>query len=78
METTTKLVTTTLEEYLHSELGFDSISGLTKTGEFLIHVQASKNGTDFYIRPLDKDGDTLDYEVVGNTLECTSEKANDS
>lgn len=54
----------TFEEYLlhHKE----------KACDFRIRVDFTKEKPSFYIHPLDVDGETLDYSVDGNFLNCNT------
>lgn len=52
----------TFEQYLHAEIEEGKI-------DFRIRAQKNANGhVEFYIHPLDKNGDTRDYEVAGDTV----------
>ncbi len=64
-------VLTTLEDYLKANI---------KEGcEFRLVIKNSVDGNvetpEFYIHPLNRNGDTLDYKVSGNVLECVSQVA---
>lgn len=61
------LVETTFEDYLRSQM----IQGI----DFRIRVITRMDGKlVFYIHPLEKDGETLDFMVEGNKLECVTQK----
>jgi hypothetical protein len=58
-------IETTFEEYLRSQY--------SKAIDFHIRAEVNEQGVEFYIHPQDVNGDTLDYRVNGNTLECVTE-----
>lgn len=65
----TQKVDTSLGDYLTMEAADGKV-------EFrLVWNDASKR---FYIHPLGKDGDTLDYECDGLVVRCVTEKAIDA
>lgn len=59
-------IKTTFEDYLRSEIP-------TAIKDFRIRATVVNNQVQFYIHPQDVNGETLDYLVVGNSLECISE-----
>ncbi|ALF52240.1 hypothetical protein ACX27_04240 [Nostoc piscinale CENA21] len=70
MEPKPEPVTTTLEEYLRAHEG--------KAIDFALRVDFNSHAegqVSFYIHPVNADGDTLDYKVKGNTVECFTQKA---
>ena len=57
----------TFEQYLRSQL--------SQSIDFKLRVLTNKDGDlVFYIRPDSVDGDTLDFLVDGNALDCVSER----
>lgn len=61
-------VLTTFQQYLEANTNHDGC-------EFRLVVKNCPDETtrpEFYIHPLNRDGDTLDYKVSGNSLECTT------
>jgi hypothetical protein len=55
------------EQYLRAQLN-NSI-------DFRLRVLTNKDGDlVFYIHPQDVDGDTLDFKVDGNTVECVTQR----
>lgn len=63
-----RLVTLTFEEYLKTN---------SKEGcEFrLVLKNSDAENLEFYIHPLNRNGDTLDYKVSDNSLKCVSKVA---
>lgn len=59
-------VKTSFEDYLKSQLD--------KTCDFRIRAEMVDGHPKFYIHPMNVDGDTLDYLVSGNQLECVTNK----
>lgn len=58
-------VETTFENYLKSQLDASI--------DFRLRAEVVEGGVKFYIHPQDVNGDTLDYLVSGNNLECVTE-----
>jgi hypothetical protein len=59
-----EVLDTSLEEY------FDSTNDI----DFALRVDRSSSRTRFYIRPMHGDGETLDFTVVGNGLNCATHR----
>ena len=59
-------IETTLEDYLKSQIPI-------AVKDFRLRAEVVEGGVKFYIHPQDVSGDTLDYKVTGNSLECVTQ-----